>query len=113
MGQRFKHAFGVTRYSDLGEGSAPFLVDEVGVGDGLRRDDHNNNNNNKGKAITFGSREYTAITNDPGEAMQGYRSFEEVGRLTLCSRFEMAVGNEVPGERVLPLEYEGMGKDNY
>jgi len=91
---RFKHALGVTRWSDLGDASAPWVSKDTG----------------------FGSREWAAIAGDSignaGEVLK-YESFEEVGRLTLCSRFEMAIGNEVPGERVLPLEYEDSGADTY
>jgi len=87
---RFKHALSVTRWSDLGDASAPWVS----------------------KDGSFGSREWAAIAGE-GKDIGSYQSFEEVGRLTLCSRFEMAVGNEAPGERCLPLEYEDSGADTY
>ena len=102
----FKHAMSVTRWSDLGDASSPWASGE------------------------FGSKEWAAIVGEDGTGVGGkmnkdgswstgrskggnYDSFGNVGRLTLCSRFEMAVGNEPPGERCLGLEYDENGKDTY
>ena len=98
---RFKHALGVTRWSDLGDASAPWFLEGSSW----------TSTSSSSHSDTFGSREWAAIAAEG--KLEQYQSFNEVGRLTLCSRFEMAVGNEVPGERVLPLEYEDSGADTY
>jgi len=118
----FKHAMSVTRWSDLGDASSPWVSESSSTSIASP--------SNVSPRWDYGSKEWAAIVGEDGTGVGGkmnkdgswstgrskggsYDSFGNVGRLTLCSRFEMAVGNEPPGERCLPLNYDENGKDTY
>jgi hypothetical protein len=140
-GKGFAHAMSITRWSDLGDGSNPWMSQEwaaivgrdgTGVGGRIEADGsytHGRGGQRRfGSVGSIGDRRPSAVPAEEASSStaaatavnlglnvehERYDSFNHVGRLTLCSRFEMAVGNDVPGERCLPLDYDDQGKDVY
>jgi hypothetical protein len=134
-GKGFAHAMSITRWSDLGDASNPWMsqewaaiVGKDGTGVGGRIEKDGSYTHGRGGQRPFGStgsigdRRQSAVGSSSVAAVvrigsddenERYDSFNNVGRLTLCSRFEMAIGNDVPGERCLPLNYDDQGEDVY
>lgn len=81
--QRFKHLLVVTRWSDLGDGSSPYI-----------------------------SPEYTAIRGaQRGAASEAYESFSHVGRRAVSGIFESRMSGSIPGRT--SIEYKPNLRQSY
>lgn len=74
---QFKHAIVVTRWSDLGDGSSPYVSPEWVAING--------------------------ITVKDGEGGKGFDSFSNVGRRAVGGIFESVVSGSTPGQRLVSL----------